>query len=797
MFNNNMNIQAEFIDYLRDNNLLLDADINKTDSQIDIQKYSDDLKTYLQQQYGAEADLVANEIEDINDFNLDDDELEADETQKTDKTQETEDVKEIQSLENDIIQDIDGDTFSLSDYGCDGASQLEKINSAITGEGLKAKRDEIASALEKMQADMDGIDSKISSTQAALDKAESDLKLAISEIERYERLLAQEEDKLEKTQQEYEKNTKEHEQTANEISDLDKTMGGINEKISSYTSQLEADTQNAQKEAMWDAMNSYDETKDGSWDSYIGEKMSEIAPDGRLSGLIETLSGASSSAVKQMAGLQLSLGKLEKSLSTNEKDMTNSAALIKDYSTQIVNNQNLKATSEADIETNSASLATLKEKKEKYPAQIETLSAQLKDYDSMIERNIQPISDCEMQFIEQSNVNLSEKLPDGSPRYVIAPGDSDNRLHVYDMANDGYAIVRQFAPDGGYDIIPNGNGHLNDLSLKEDGEGASSKPVFSLDDCDNVSYDNGCYCTSSPLSFDIDGDGVNTSDEIVKFDIDGDGKVDNIYDSDDAVLVFDADGDGISGESGLEVFGDNTDLDGDGKADGFSDGFAALKALAKKEGLISENDSDLSADDMKVLEEKYGLGIKTGGYNSQTQSLADVGITQINLSKTDETTLIDNFDGKGNQLMTQEGATFIMNGEEHEYADLRHRKVEASSKNYSGKSKDDFDFSNKDDISKMSSNLTFKFNSHSSTTNEYSSIAKKALNNAQVRASESNDSIDKINEYLRISYISQENIEEKSILQENEIKQDDNAVYIIVVFFILLFIIRILFHAVS
>lgn len=59
------------------------------------------------------------------------------------------------------------------------------------------------------------------------------------------------------------------------------------------------------------------------------------------------------------------------------------------------------------------------------------------------------------------------------------------------------------------------------------------------------------------------------------------------------------------------------------------------------------------------------------------------------------------------------------------------------------------------------------------------------------------DSIDKINEYLRISYISQENIEEKSILQENEIKQDDNAVYIIVVFFILLFIISILFHAVS
>lgn len=59
------------------------------------------------------------------------------------------------------------------------------------------------------------------------------------------------------------------------------------------------------------------------------------------------------------------------------------------------------------------------------------------------------------------------------------------------------------------------------------------------------------------------------------------------------------------------------------------------------------------------------------------------------------------------------------------------------------------------------------------------------------------DSIDKINEYLKITYVSKEKIEEKSILQENEIKQDDNAVYIIVVFFVLIFILSILFHIIS
>ena len=138
-------------------------------------------------------------------------------------------------------------------------------------------------------------------------------------------------------------------------------------------------------------------------------------------------------------------------------------------------------------------------------------------------------------------------------------------------------------------------------------------------------------------------------------------------------MVFDNDGDGISGEDGSECFGNNTDLDGDGKADGYKDGFEALKALAKKEGLVSENDSKLDEKDLKILEEKYGLKIKSNGYNSESQSLADVGITEINISNS-ETVMNKNYDGKNNDLMTQEGATFKINGEEREYADIWHSK---------------------------------------------------------------------------------------------------------------------------
>ena len=150
-----------------------------------------------------------------------------------------------------------------------------------------------------------------------------------------------------------------------------------------------------------------------------------------------------------------------------------------------------------------------------------------------------------------------------------------------------------------------------------------------------------------------------------------------LLDSADGVLVFDSDGDGISGEDGSECFGDNTDIDGDGKKDGYKDGFEALKSFALKAGVINgEDDMVIDENDIKYLEENFGFKMKAGGYNSEAQSLLDLGITEINLAKTDETTMNDDFDGQHNQLMTQQGATFKQNGETKEYADIWHRKYE-------------------------------------------------------------------------------------------------------------------------
>ncbi|MEB3207275.1 MAG: hypothetical protein VKK59_08045, partial [Vampirovibrionales bacterium] len=88
------------------------------------------------------------------------------------------------------------------------------------------------------------------------------------------------------------------------------------------------------------------------------------------------------------------------------------------------------------------------------------------------------------------------------------------------------------------------------------------------------------------------------------------------------------------------------------------------------------NDADdmtLDGQDLKILEDKYQLAMKTGGYNSQNQSLNSLGITEINLAKSNQTKRVNNFDGQNNDILKQEGANFKINGQTRIYADVIHQ----------------------------------------------------------------------------------------------------------------------------
>ncbi|RXJ74561.1 hypothetical protein CS022_03030 [Veronia nyctiphanis] len=188
--------------------------------------------------------------------------------------------------------------------------------------------------------------------------------------------------------------------------------------------------------------------------------------------------------------------------------------------------------------------------------------------------------------------------------------------------------------------------------------------------CCKSGHSKGCWKppgghnkVASPLTFDLNGNGkVDTTKGGKAFDINGDGKVDNTAwaGKGDGVLAFDANGDGRVGTDGKELFGNNADIDGDGRADGLKNGFDALKALAIKHlGQQAVADGKLNAEELAVLEQRAGL---TMVVNGQNQSLADLGITEINLGY-QEAGL--NADENGNQHR-QVGAGFTMNGKEQQ-----------------------------------------------------------------------------------------------------------------------------------
>lgn len=492
-------------------------------------------------------------------------------------------------------------------------------------------------------ADEAGIDTNISEGDFSLeniDELNAELERLIETGNKALDELEERKALLESEQAIYDEQSAKYNETLEELNEKQDEYDEIQEAIENATKDYQDSEARNRQQAIYKAMAEYNEQEDGDWNSYLQKELKGVVGDSAFQTLISDLSGSSKSAARELGGLQV--------LANSQKTMMDaSKAIVDSVSADIQSLQDTVSVCEASIQT---------------------------VRNKILEAITNSISEEEMALVEANNIDLTEKMEDGSPRYVFAKGKSDGQFHIYDL-QQGATLARLYADGQGFDIVESGNGYINGFEKLDDSSGGET--VYYIGDCGSACSFNACYTTSSPLSFDIDGNGIATTNEVVDFDIDGDGIMDKINNSADAVLVFDKDGDGISGVDGSECFGDNTDIDGDGTKDGYKDGFEALKALAAEAGVVNgADDMVIDANDIKLLEEQYGLKIKTEGYNSEAQSLLDIGITEINLANTDETTLIDNFDDMGNQIMYQEGATFKIDGEEREYADIWHRKYE-------------------------------------------------------------------------------------------------------------------------
>ncbi len=208
----------------------------------------------------------------------------------------------------------------------------------------------------------------------------------------------------------------------------------------------------------------------------------------------------------------------------------------------------------------------------------------------------------------------------------------------------------------GHKALPVGNGKYNIVGPNGQSVGEYSSP-------------KGKDKIASPLTFDLNGDGkVGTTGvkDGRQFDIDGDGKVDQTAwaGRGDGVLAFDGNKDGVAGGDGKELLGNNTDVDGDGRADGHANGFEALKALAQKNlGFESVADGKLDQWELQALEQKTGLTMNVDGQN---RSLGELGISEIDLGYTEAG---ENPDENGNQHR-QVGAGFVRNGQQGKVNDV-------------------------------------------------------------------------------------------------------------------------------
>lgn len=150
-----------------------------------------------------------------------------------------------------------------------------------------------------------------------------------------------------------------------------------------------------------------------------------------------------------------------------------------------------------------------------------------------------------------------------------------------------------------------------------------------------------------PLAFDLNGDGIKTSNQKVIANINGQNELVNNISSGDGVMTLNG-----------KILGDKTDLSYLGITETPKDAQEALELIAQKafeDGLIS-SETNLTAEDLKVLQSKFGLAVRVGDLNGQDLSFAQAGIEGINISQA-ASTMQNNFDGHQNSL-SQNGTTF-------------------------------------------------------------------------------------------------------------------------------------------
>ena len=343
-----------------------------------------------------------------------------------------------------------------------------------------------------------------------------------SQIQQYQQYIAQ----LEQQIQEYEQQLQEYKtQLETEKANLEAT----NEKIATAQQELENyENQKQAKEAEYNSVlaqlnQAKANNEDGKQDTVISSLTSKL---NGLSTEITTLNtnitvktGQLQNYQAQACTIQATIADLEEKIETTETLKSTAEAQKCDAQQKLCQAQKAKAAEDAAKARKKAEAAaeSKKETQEK---------ANITDGESLMSQ----LSDETKDYIKDNNIDLTETYENGNAKYAIAPGDTDGEYHVYEMDESG---------TNGSSITQAKQGNNNLYGMQDCDDGVNVYTVTDtnndLSDCD-YECSTKSYNTASPLSFDLEGDGVKTSDELIRYDIDGDGDLDTINDSADQFL---------------------------------------------------------------------------------------------------------------------------------------------------------------------------------------------------------------------------------------------------------------------
>ncbi|QUE31651.1 calcium-binding protein [Francisella philomiragia] len=234
---------------------------------------------------------------------------------------------------------------------------------------------------------------------------------------------------------------------------------------------------------------------------------------------------------------------------------------------------------------------------------------------------------------DNQDVNLSVQLLKRQQEKIALAKELSNNTNVF---NQEFANVSNILGTEGYEIElldKIAQEYLDAAKIDNATELLNEGQNDLLDIADNLadinrSSQQAQVFRGDPLTFDLDGDGIETVsvDDGVLFDHQSTGVKEGTgwVSADDGLLVRDLDGNGTI-DSGRELFGDNT-LKADGtKA---AHGFEALAELdSNADGIIDANDTEF--ENLQVWQDTNSDGISQA---NELKNLSQVGVSSIDLS---------------------------------------------------------------------------------------------------------------------------------------------------------------------